>query len=93
MTGTATLSVVVKDVNDNYPTFKEDYHPHVLEEDKDGIQRVVQEILARDPDAPPYGAPFGFELTTCPGGGCPCAEKPTCDQFQFQFNPSKRVLF
>ena len=88
-TGTATLNVVLLDVNDNYPTLREDYHPHVREEEQNGILRVVQEILAKDPDAPPYGAPFGFRLTSCPGGGCPCAQRPTCDQFKFQFNAGK----
>ncbi|XP_070186866.1 neural-cadherin-like [Littorina saxatilis] len=88
LTGTATLVVIVDDVNDNYPTFRQDYHPHVLEEE-DNVNRIVQEILAKDPDAPPFGPPFGFSLTTCPGGTCPCDVKLTCeDTFQFRFNPA-----
>nr|UTK45865.1 neural-cadherin [Crepidula fornicata] len=80
LTGTASLTVVVEDVNDNYPTFRGDYRPVVMEGEGQGVRRVVQEIFAKDPDASPYGAPFLFEWEECPGANC--------DKFSFQFNPA-----
>ena len=39
-TGTATLSITVIDVNDNFPVFKEDYRPVVYENMKNGKDGV-----------------------------------------------------
>jgi hypothetical protein len=80
-TGTATLTVNVLDVNDNYPTFKEDYRPVISEADPP-TSRTVQLILAKDPDGPPYSDPFGFKME------CP-ATNTDCTHFQFTFNESQ----
>jgi len=60
-TATATLTVVVKDVNDNAPVFKEDYRPVVLE--NNSPTRII-EIAAKDADdrARSNGGPFTFRL-------------------------------
>ncbi|CAG5122738.1 unnamed protein product, partial [Candidula unifasciata] len=46
LTGTATLSVTLTDINDNAPSFREKYRPVV--------------ISATDPDTREHGPPFGF---------------------------------
>ncbi|XP_076470425.1 neural-cadherin-like [Babylonia areolata] len=79
-TGEATLTVTVEDVNDNYPTFLENYHPHIMENTGAGVSRLVQEVLAKDPDDDPYASPFSFRLAQCPGSDC--------DKFSFAFDPN-----
>ncbi|KAK7483025.1 hypothetical protein BaRGS_00025688, partial [Batillaria attramentaria] len=90
LTGTAKLTVNLEDVNDNYPTFLEDYQPHVQENLPAISNREVQLIFGFDPDGSPFGPPFGFAEPTCAGGSntCPCAAKPSCEQFQFNFDAS-----
>lgn len=60
-TATATLTVIVKDVNDNAPEFAQDYRP-VLPENVSG--RKIVEITAKDADdrLRGNGGPFTFRL-------------------------------
>lgn len=61
MTGSAIISLDIRDVNDNYPTFKDNYQPQVRE-NLANPRTLVQKILGKDPDANPYGPPFGFRF-------------------------------
>lgn len=95
MTGTGTLTVIVVDINDNFPQFRENYQPHVLEGDA-VFPSKVQVVLGTDPDALPFGPPFGFGATPCTNGLdiCPCDGQPTCEHFSMTFEPCKlRVLY
>ena len=88
MTGTATLSVIVKDINDNAPVFAEDYQPQIPEdEDITGI-KIVQTIFAKDADAFPYADPFGFRLD------CPTSPTTGCEKFAnlFEVDNGKSVI-
>jgi len=60
-TATATLTVIVQDINDNAPTFLKDYRP-VLQEHSQ--PRKVVEILATDDDdrSKSNGPPFTFRM-------------------------------
>jgi hypothetical protein len=60
-TATATLTVIVQDINDNAPTFLKDYRP-VLPEHVP--PRKVVEILATDDDdrSKSNGPPFTFRM-------------------------------
>eukprot|EP00099_Drosophila_melanogaster_P001007 NP_001036368.2 Cadherin-N2, isoform C [Drosophila melanogaster] len=60
-TATATLTVIVKDVNDNAPTFAQDYKP-TLPENVSG--KKILEVAAKDPDdrLRGNGGPFTFRL-------------------------------
>lgn len=60
-TATATLTVIVQDINDNPPTFLKDYRP-VLQEFLP--PRRVVEILATDDDdrSRSNGPPFTFRM-------------------------------
>ncbi|XP_039480682.1 putative neural-cadherin 2 [Drosophila santomea] len=60
-TATATLTVIVKDVNDNAPTFAQDYRP-TLPENVSG--KKILEVAAKDPDdrLRGNGGPFTFRL-------------------------------
>lgn len=89
-TGVGTLIVTLKDVNDNFPVFDQNYRPIVFEDEPPG-QEVVR-IKARDYDLYPYGAPFFFSVPC--GGGCPCPDNPVCSFFEFRFEPGMYcVLF
>ncbi|KAL8590527.1 hypothetical protein ACOMHN_010963 [Nucella lapillus] len=89
MTGYGTLTVIVKDINDNFPQFLKNYQPQVREGD-DRFPAVLQKILGKDPDAFPYGAPFGFASPVCEDGTdrCPCDARPTCEFFDLVFDPT-----
>ena len=91
MTGYATLTVIVKDINDNFPQFLKDYQPQVMEGEKVKFPQELVEIFARDPDTPRFGAPFGFATPQCSDGSyrCPCENRPTCDKFDLVFNPGE----
>ncbi|KAK0172407.1 hypothetical protein PV328_005726 [Microctonus aethiopoides] len=60
-TATATLTVIVQDINDNPPTFLKDYRPVLPEY---AIPRKVIEILATDDDdrSKSNGPPFTFRM-------------------------------
>ncbi|KAJ8965456.1 hypothetical protein NQ317_001461, partial [Molorchus minor] len=60
-TATATLTVIVQDINDNAPTFLKDYRPVVVEHVP---PRKVVELLATDDDdrSKSNGPPFQFRL-------------------------------
>ena len=87
-TGTGTLIVTLKDINDNFPVFAEDYHPVVYENEE--AFKTVAQISAMDPDTATNGPPFEFWLPC--GGGCPCRDNPTCGLFGFKFIPGMLPL-
>lgn len=60
-TATATLTVIVQDINDNAPTFLKDYRPVLQEYNQ---PRKVAEILATDDDdrSKSNGPPFTFRM-------------------------------
>lgn len=60
-TATATLTVIVQDINDNPPTFLKDYRPVLPEY---ATPRKVIEILATDDDdrSKSNGPPFTFRM-------------------------------
>ncbi|XP_043210951.1 neural-cadherin-like isoform X4 [Amphibalanus amphitrite] len=60
-TATATLTVIVDDVNDNAPTFLEDYRPVLME---NAAPREVAEVMAADADdrSSGNGPPFTFKM-------------------------------
>ncbi|XP_066147632.1 neural-cadherin isoform X5 [Euwallacea fornicatus] len=60
-TATATLTVIVQDINDNAPTFLKDYRPVITEH---VAPKKVVEILATDDDdrSKSNGPPFQFRL-------------------------------
>ena len=84
-TGTGTLIVTLKDVNDNFPMFAEDFRP-VVYENEEAFKTIVQ-ISAVDRDTAANGPPFEFWLPC--GGGCPCHDNPTCGLFGFKFIPGR----
>ncbi|CAL1534114.1 unnamed protein product, partial [Lymnaea stagnalis] len=75
---TALLKVTLTDINDNAPSFLEDYSPKIGE-NVVSSDIFVTEIFAKDPDKL-YGPPFGFQLPA----GC---NVPACDYFSLTFNP------
>jgi len=83
-TGTATLFILVDDVNDNAPQIVYSGVPMVMELE-DPPQYVIT-FSATDPDSPEFGPPFHFSLP-------PCEENPTCHNgdhdFTLEFFPSK----
>lgn len=86
-TGTATLRIIVEDVNDNAPEFVLPHPPMVMEL-KDPPQFVIT-FSARDRDTPKYGSPFNFSLP-------PCDKNPTCKngdlEFTMDFDPGKIAI-
>ena len=85
LTGTATLELTLTDINDNAPTFAENYRPIIPEEEKVDNREVV-EILAQDPDTRQYGPPFGFAFSNdCPQALCG-------DLFSLQYNSGRLML-
>lgn len=70
------------DINDNPPTFAENYRPIVMEETAPIV--TVGTFSAMDPDTLIHGPPFVFELP-------PCKENPTChngdETFSLIFDP------
>ncbi|XP_033753809.1 LOW QUALITY PROTEIN: neural-cadherin-like [Pecten maximus] len=84
LTGTATLILNVADLNDEAPTFAENYRPIVMEDDP--FPQQVLTFKARDRDTRAHGPPFKFYLPAC-------RENPTCDSdgnlnFTLVFNQS-----
>ncbi|XP_005089075.2 neural-cadherin [Aplysia californica] len=80
LNSTAKLIVNLIDINDNAPSFLEDYLPKV-EENQDHNNFVVVEVFAKDPDAPPHADPFYFSLP----GNC---NVPACTHFTLTYNPA-----
>ncbi|BFY98686.1 hypothetical protein BsWGS_01726 [Bradybaena similaris] len=78
LTGTATLSITLTDINDNAPRFRENYRPVVPENVNNNNLEVVV-IYATDPDTRQYGPPFGFRLPD----GC---SVPACKFFTLTVN-------
>lgn len=70
------------DINDNPPTFAENYRPIVMEETAPIV--TVGTFSAMDPDTLIHGPPFVFELP-------PCKKNPTChngdETFSLIFDP------
>ncbi|XP_041375475.1 neural-cadherin-like [Gigantopelta aegis] len=79
LTGTATLSLTVLDVNDNAPIFAADYHPVVMENDQN-YPKLIIKVNGTDRDANPFGPPFGFADL--------CPKDPVCAFFSLQFQPN-----
>lgn len=75
------------DINDNPPTFAENYRPIVMEEMAPIV--TVGTFSAMDPDTLIHGPPFVFELP-------PCKENPTChngdETFSLIFDPGTNVF-
>ncbi|ESO86530.1 hypothetical protein LOTGIDRAFT_167053 [Lottia gigantea] len=86
-TGTASLTVNLIDINDNYPIFKYDYRPIVMENDPNFPKEVIR-VHGKDLDTEKFGPPFGFKSTRCEDGTsrCPCPGRPTCDFFNLTAN-------
>eukprot|EP00057_Strongylocentrotus_purpuratus_P034310 XP_794702.3 PREDICTED: neural-cadherin [Strongylocentrotus purpuratus] len=64
MSGTATINVVIEDVNDTPPRFAEDYTPSV-KENSDAVAEVVS-VRAVDDDDPASGPPFLYRVAGTP---------------------------
>ncbi|XP_029635711.1 putative neural-cadherin 2 [Octopus sinensis] len=82
-TGTATLTVNLSDVNDNYPIFKENYRPIVWENSPP--KKDFQLIEAKDRDEGKNGPPFTF-VYTCRG-----SNYDLCKDFAMTFDKSAQV--
>ena len=84
-TGVGTLIVNLMDINDNYPTFAQDYLPVIYENEPPG--RTVAIITAIDKDTASNGPPFEMWLPC--GGSCPCRDNPVCGLFDFKFEAGR----
>ncbi|KAK0049023.1 neural-cadherin [Biomphalaria pfeifferi] len=78
LSSSAMLSVLLADINDNAPSFKEDYRP-VVPENQNFDNKLVLEIFAKDPDTPDNGPPFGFKLPDS-------CDVPACQFFSLTYN-------
>lgn len=63
MTGTATLTVSVNDINDEFPKIKGVPYAKIMENAP--ISTLVTTVLGEDPDLPNNGPPFGFDGIPC----------------------------
>ena len=59
--GVGTVTLLIKDVNDNVPEIDGVEGELVLCEEPDGARGSVT-LVAADPDLPPYSTPFNFQL-------------------------------
>ncbi len=75
------MIITLRDVNDNYPVFAENYMPVIYENEKEGLTVVT--VSGIDKDTASNGPPFDFWLPC--HGECPCSENPTCNDFAFSF--------
>ncbi|KAL5017569.1 hypothetical protein ScPMuIL_007158 [Solemya velum] len=83
LTGTTTLTVNVKDINDNFPVFAEQSMYQVVVMENQKSTPSILGIHAVDLDLPAHGPPFGFGLPC--DGVCPCADDETCGLFTLSF--------
>lgn len=73
-TGTATLTVTVTDINDNYPDFA-NMTLKPVEENREYNNNLLQTFSAVDRDGPDNGPPFSFELRcTAQGASSQCGK-------------------
>ena len=79
-TGTATLTVTVLDVNDNFPDFAQPIVP-TIKENVVYTNGEVTTFSAKDADTPDNGPPFTFELR--------CIQGSQCNKFNLIFNQRK----
>ncbi|XP_071179939.1 neural-cadherin-like isoform X3 [Mytilus edulis] len=63
LTGTATLTVSVNDINDEFPKIKGVPYAKIMENAP--ISTLVTTVLGEDPDLPNNGPPFGFDGIPC----------------------------
>ncbi|KAH3883569.1 hypothetical protein DPMN_007529, partial [Dreissena polymorpha] len=70
-TGTATLTVTVTDINDNYPDFAQKELTGNLMENQQYNDEEILTITATDADGPNNGEPFQFGLNCSYQGGSP----------------------
>ncbi|CAG0882382.1 unnamed protein product, partial [Cyprideis torosa] len=79
-TATATLTVIVLDINDNAPRFLKDYRPVIPE---NSLPRKIADISATDDDdrSKSNGPPFYFRMD-------PSAEDRVKESFQVEHNPT-----
>ena len=82
-TATATLTVIVQDINDNAPTFLKDYRPVLAEHQP---PKKVVEVLATDDDdrSKGNGPPFTFRMD-------PNAADEIKASFKVEHDPSELV--
>lgn len=82
-TATATLTVIVQDINDNAPKFLRDYRPILTEHVP---PRKVVEVLATDDDdrSKSNGPPFTFRLD-------PNADDVIRASFKVEHDQSKKI--
>ena len=83
LTGTATLTVNVDDVNEHGPEFAEDYDIWIPKTPRVGA--VVARIKIVDRDAPQNGPPFEIKDNVCSNRNDP----PACRDFEFEVTGSK----
>ena len=79
-TGTATLTVTVLDVNDNFPDFAQSIVP-TIKENVVYTNGEVTTFSAKDADTSDNGPPFTFELR--------CIQGSQCNKFELIFNQRK----
>ena len=82
-TGTATLTVTVTDVNDNYPDFAQPVIISLMENTRYNNTELTQ-FSAVDSDMPMNGPPFTFQM--CCNDSMASDQ---CDLFELTFDPSK----
>ena len=83
-TGTATLTINVADINDEYPRIKGVPYAKIME-NQPAVTKVTR-IFGQDPDSAENGPPFGFEAIPCTNN------EPQC-KFTVNFLPGKLIFF
>ena len=83
-TGTATLTINVADINDEYPRIKGVPYAKIME-NQPAVTKVTT-IFGQDPDSAENGPPFGFEAIPCTNN------EPQC-KFTVNFLSGKLIFF